>query len=575
MTVGVWAPAAARVEVVVSGRTQPLQRDEGGWWRLDGDLPAGTDYAFRLDGSEALPDPRSPWQPVGVHGPSRTVDHRAYRWQTDRWRSRDLRESVIYELHIGTFSLAGTFRGVIERLDALVELGVTHVEVMPVNEFAGTRGWGYDGVDLYAPHHSYGDPDDFRALIDACHARDLGVILDVVYNHVGPTGNYLDRYGPYFSERFQTPWGRPMNLDGPGSNQVRRFFIDNALMWLRDYRCDGLRVDAVHALVDTSATHFLEELSDAVHRLAEELGRALVVIGESDLNDPRVVRLREQGGYGMDAQWSDDFHHAVHALLTREQAGIYGDFGSLEDVAKAYREAFVYDGRYSLYRDRRHGRAVGDLSGERFVVCLQNHDQVGNRPHGERIGHLVGPERQRIGAALVLFSPFVPLIFQGEEWAASTPFPYFVDPEDAQMAEAIRRGRREEFRAWWGDVADMPDPSNPATFEQAKLRWAEADQAPHREMRDWYRRLIGLRATEPSLWAGVRGMRIESEVRGDWLRIDRGEFSLTINLADEPRTVADGRPGQVVLASGSAVWIDGGLRLDPVSVAISRHGEAG
>ncbi|HEX9969988.1 MAG TPA: malto-oligosyltrehalose trehalohydrolase, partial [Acidimicrobiales bacterium] len=378
----VWAPAATRVEVEVGGARVPMAPVPGrpGRWAAEvEDAGPGVAYAFVLDGGEPVPDPRSPSQPEGVFGPSVVVDHTAFPWTDTGWRGIHLPSAVLYELHVGTFTPEGTFEAVIEKLDHLVDLGVTAVELLPVNEFSGTRGWGYDGVDLWAPHHHYGGPEGLKLLVDACHHRGLGVILDVVYNHLGPAGNYLGQFGPYFTDRYHTPWGDAVNLDGPGSDEVRAFFVDNACMWLRDYHFDGLRIDAVHALVDTSATHLLEEMAVAVERLAAEQGRPLFLIAESDLNDPRVVRRREVGGYGIDAQWSDDFHHALHAVLTGERDGYYADFGSLGQLAKSLRQAYVYDGGYSPHRRRRHGRSPAGLPPTRFLGYLQNHDQVGNR----------------------------------------------------------------------------------------------------------------------------------------------------------------------------------------------------
>ena len=391
----VWAPKAQRVEVELNGRQRlSMHAAGGGWWRADVD-EAGvrTDYAFVVDGAQPFPDPRSAWQPHGVHGASRVVDHAAFAWTDQGWQAGPLAAAVIYELHVGTFTPEGTFDAVIEKLDHLVDLGITHVELMPVAAFPGSRGWGYDGVDLYAPHHSYGGPNGLKALVDACHTRGLAVILDVVYNHFGPDGNYLGVYGPYFTAHHKTAWGDAVNLDGPGSDEVRRFFIENALMWLRDYHIDALRLDAVHALIDDSAIHFLEELAADVRTLAIQLGRHLTLIAESDLNNPRIIQPAQVGGYGIDAQWSDEFHHALHVVLTGEQSGYYVDYHGLGDVAKALEAAYVHDGRYSVFRQRRHGRPIGWLPGYAFLGYLQNHDQIGNRAQGDRMNHLVSVDR--------------------------------------------------------------------------------------------------------------------------------------------------------------------------------------
>ncbi|MBV8452493.1 MAG: malto-oligosyltrehalose trehalohydrolase, partial [Deltaproteobacteria bacterium] len=426
----VWAPNAKRVAALIGQRRLDMEKQGGeanGWWQVRAhELVSGADYAFFVDNDEKpTPDPRSRFQPHGVHGVSRVVDDRTFAWTDERFEAPALSDAVIYELHVGTFTPGGTFDSAIERIDHLVELGITHAELMPVAEFSGARGWGYDGVELFAPHHAYGGPEALKRLVNACHARGLAVILDVVYNHFGPSGNYLPQYGPYLTTRYKTPWGSAVNLDGRGSDEVRRFFCDNAISWMRDYHVDGLRLDAVHAIMDTSPRHFLEQLAEETAELARHTQRRLVLIAEDDLNDPRVVTSADRGGYGLDAQWAEDFHHSLHTVLTGEQSGYYSDFGKLEQLAKTLRRAFAYDGQYSVYRDRRHGKSAAGLSGHNFIGCLQNHDQIGNRAKGDRISHLISTARVRIGAAVVLLGPFIPLLFQGEEWAASTPFQYF------------------------------------------------------------------------------------------------------------------------------------------------------
>ncbi len=569
-----WAPRAGRVDVRVRGTTHALARAAGGWW--EGDVPAapGDDYAFALDGGPPRPDPRSPWQPAGVHGPSRLVDHAAFRWSDGGWRGPPLAASVLYELHVGTFTPAGTFDAAIEKLPALVDLGVTTVELMPVAEFPGDRGWGYDGVDLWAPHHAYGGPEGLKRLVDACHRHGLAVVLDVVYNHLGPDGNYLREFGPYFTDRHSTPWGDAVNLDGPGSDEVRAFFLDNACMWLRDYHLDGLRLDAVHAIVDTSAVHLLEELAGRVDALAAAVGRPLFVVAESDLNDPRIVRSRDAGGYGMDAQWSDDFHHALHTVLTGERSGYYADFGTLADLAKALRQAWVYDGRRSAFRERRHGRSSAGLSGDRFLGYAQNHDQVGNRATGERLAALVAPPRLAIAAALVLTAPFVPLLFEGEEWAGSTPFLYFTDHRDPALGDAVREGRRKEFAAFGWKPDDVPDPQDPATFARSKLRWDERDRPPHAGMLDWYRRLLALRRGRPELTDGrLDRVRVRYDDAARWLVMERGAVTVATNLSAAGARVPVAPNGELLLASDGAVRIDGAhVLLPPESVAIIATG---
>lgn len=537
--VRVWAPEARGVELEAQGRRVRMKRDEAGWWGLDASFVRhGVDYAFHLDGQGPFPDPRSLWQPAGVHGPSRWVDHTRFAWSDSGWQQPPLGSAIIYELHVGTFTPEGTFESAVNRLDDLLDLGVTHVELMPVAEFSGGRGWGYDGVDLYAPHHAYGGPEGLKRLVDSCHRRGLAVLLDVVYNHLGPVGNYLDRFGSYFTDRYKTPWGEPVNLDGPDSDEVRRFFVDNALMWLRDYHMDGLRIDAVHAIVDTSAIHLLEQLSLEVEDLQAQLGRHLVLIAESDLNDPRVVRPRETGGYGIDAQWNEDFHHALHAALTGEAEGYYRDFGTLGCLAKVLTRGLVYDGGYAVHRRRRHGRPAGDLSGHRFVGCLQNHDQVGNRAQGERTSHLLPTGLLKIGAALVMTSPFVPMLFQGEEWAASTPFLYFTDHREPGLGEAVRLGRQREFSAFGWNPEEIPDPQAEETFLRSRLDWNELPREPHKSILDWYGSLIKLRRRLPALSDGrleQTSVLFDEEAR--WLIMTRGSAVVVCNFADTSQRI--------------------------------------
>lgn len=534
-TFSVWAPAADRVELALNDQRIPLQAQGRDWWVVEvPQASAGMDYAFVLDDSKPLPDPRSPWQPQGVHGPSRLVDHDAFLWSDDGWRAGPLAAGIIYELHVGTFTPAGTFEAVIERLDHLVGLGITHLELMPVAEFSGAHGWGYDGVDLFAPHNAYGGPEGLKRLVNACHARDLAVILDVVYNHLGPTGNYLGQFGPYFTDHYTTPWGEAVNLDGRGSDEVRRFFCDNALMWLRDYHFDGLRIDAVHAIVDSSAIHFLEQLAEEVRALEAQLGRHLVLIAESNLNDPRIVRATEIGGYGLDAQWNDDFHHALHTLLTGEADGYYADFGRLADLARVLERGLVYDGRYSAFRGRRHGRPASDLASHRFVGFMQNHDQVGNRAIGERVGHLISQRRLEIGAALVLTSPFVPMLFQGEEWGTTAPFLYFTDHQEPDLAESVRKGRGQEFAAFGWNPNDVPDPQAKVTFERSKLDWNALEREPHAGFLSWYLQLIEIRCRLPALSAGYpQRPRVRYDERSNWIVVERGPAAVVCNLGPE------------------------------------------
>lgn len=571
-TFEVWAPRADNVDVKLADQLHPLIRDEHGWWRLTMDQAGpGDDYSFVLNGANTpLPDPRSGFQPFGVHGPSRIVDHSAFSWTDQGWQAPPLSSALIYELHIGTFTPAGIFESAIERLDYLVDLGVTHVEIMPVAEFPGDRGWGYDGVDLYAPHHAYGGPEGLKRFVNACHAKGLGVLLDVVYNHLGPVGNYLGRFGPYFTETYETPWGSAVNLDGPGSREVRRFFCDNARMWLTDYHFDGLRLDAIHAFFDRSAIHFLEQLASEIDALESHLQRHLVLIAESDLNQPAVVRPREAYGFGIDAQWSDDFHHALHTVLTGEHTGYYADFGSLAQLAKALKSVFVYDGAYSEFRKRTHGRPVVNVEATRFIGYMQNHDQIGNRAEGDRSSHLMSTGRLKIGAALVLLSPFVPMLFQGEEFAASTPFQYFTGYDDPQMGRAVSEGRRNEFAAFGWNPEDVPDPQAPETFLRSKLNWREINDSPHIALLDWHKQLIALRRSSSDLTHGrLDKINVEFDEEAGYLTLRRGAFTVISNFATAPLAITIQGSEKIALASDQGVKRESTcVSLPPESVVI-------
>ncbi|WP_007519536.1 malto-oligosyltrehalose trehalohydrolase [Pseudofrankia saprophytica] len=568
-TFRVWAPLAKSVAVVTArpgdppaagdaggpgtgGAAEPaddlvtdLAAGPGGWWTAE--VPGaghGTDYAFRLDGTdEELPDPRSAWQPYGVHGRSRVADHGRFAWTDQGWRGVPLGGSVLYELHIGTFTPEGTFDAAAGRLDHLVDLGVDAVELLPVNAFPGRHGWGYDGVGLFAVHEPYGGPDGLRRFVDAAHARGLGVVMDVVYNHLGPDGNYLGRFGPYFTGRYATPWGSAVNLDDAGSDEVRALIVDSALAWLRDYHCDGLRVDAVHELRDSRAMHVLEELSTAVHRLGGHQRRPLFLVAESDLNDPRMIRSVEAGGHGMDGQWADDIHHALWTALSGERQGYYRDFGSLATLAKAFEGGFVHDGTYSTFRGRAHGRKIPpSVPASRLVTFLQDHDQVGNRAIGDRAAATLSDGLLRVGAALLLSGPFTPMLFMGEEWGATTPWAYFTDHEADWLAQAVRDGRRAEFAAHGWRPGDVPDPQAEATFTRSKLDWSQPAAEPHRGLLDWHRRLIGLRRTVADLadpsWAGVRCAYDE---RARWFVLYRGgppaEIAVVCNLSGTRQSI--------------------------------------
>ncbi|HEV2694660.1 MAG TPA: malto-oligosyltrehalose trehalohydrolase [Verrucomicrobiae bacterium] len=571
-TFRVWATVPKKVEVQVAGQAFPMASEPGGWWKADvATAKAGDDYGFILDGEGPFPDPRSPSQLQGVHKLSRLVDQNRFAWGQKKFRALPLSSAIIYELHIGTFTKAGTFLSTIEKLDHLLALGVTHVELMPVVEFSGGHGWGYDGVDLFAPHHAYGSPDDLKALVNACHNSGMAVILDVVYNHLGPSGNYLGKFAPYFTNKFASAWGQGINFDGPDSEEVRRFFCDNALMWLRDFHFDGLRLDAVHGIVDTSAVHLLEQLKTEVEVLAAQVDRPLVLIPESDLNDPRLLWERERGGFQLDAQWSDDFHHTLHTILTGENSGYYSDYGKLEDLAKALRRAFVYDGNFSKHRRRRHGRSTEGMSGHQFLGYLQNHDQIGNRAKGERISMLVGQGKLKIGAALVLTSPFVPMLFQGEEWAARTPFYYFTDYQEPELAKAVREGRCREFAMFGWKPEDTPDPQARATFEDSKLDWAEMSLAPQAELLEWHWRLIRLRRSEPMLNNGLLDhINVIADEQARWLVLERDDISVVCNFSPklQPIPLRAGKQ-RTLLASEVKIGIEEGVaQMPPESVVI-------
>jgi maltooligosyltrehalose trehalohydrolase len=542
MIFSVWAPQAKSVDLLLDGRRIALAPALRGYWQIDVPAQPGQDYRYSLDGAAGLPDPRSHWQPAGVHGASRVRE--ALQPEAapgaGAFRAVPLTEAVIYELHIGTFTAEGTYAAAQMKLPHLCRLGVTHLELMPLATFPGQRGWGYDGVNLFAPFPAYGTPAELAAFVRACHACGLAVLLDVVYNHLGPDGNYLGAFGPYFTDRYRTGWGAAINYDGPHSDEVRRFVIDNALMWLKDYRFDGLRLDAVHAIYSFEAVHLLEELAHAVRALSKESGRPLLLIAESDLNDPRLVRPAAHGGYGLDAQWTDDFHHALHSYFTGETDGYYADFQGLRDVAAALRDGYVYQGQYSVHRGRKHGRPPAGVLPHQLIVSAQNHDQIGNRAQGERLSALLEPEALKAVAALTLLAPFVPLLFQGEEWGAATPFLYFTDHQDPELGRLVAEGRSREFSAfrWQGAV---PNPQELSTFERSKLNWSEISQPRHAELLEWYRRLIELRRDRPQMPREGRADAPESQVHFDeaaqWLRFVHNGVLVALNWADRAQSV--------------------------------------
>ena len=581
-TFTVWAPHRQRVELkrIVSQHDagdhliemHPYSeaaegQEAAGYWQLTlPDIQPGAKYLFRLDGSVTRPDPASHFQPESVHGPSQVVDQKAFDWKDNDWQGIHLKEMVIYELHVGTFTPEGTFSGAIERLADLKELGVNAIGIMPVAQFPGDRNWGYDGVYPYAVQNSYGGADRLKELVNACHRSGMAVILDVVYNHLGPEGNYLRDFGPYFTDKYKTPWGEAINFDGPYSNPVRDFFIENALYWLRDYHIDALRLDAIHAIFDLSAKHFLEELAERVERFSQERGRTRYLIGESDLNDGRLITPRSSGGYGLDAQWSDDFHHSLHALLTGEKNGYYRDFGGVRDLAKALREGFVYTGQYSEFRKRRHGNRPKDRKAHQFVVCIQNHDQIGNRLCGDRLSRLVDFEALKLAAGAVILSPYIPLLFMGEEYGEESPFAYFVSHTDEKLIEAVRRGRREEFKSfdWQGEV---PDPQAVSTFEQSKLQWHKRATDRHAVLLKFYRHAIGLRKSRPD-FADKTGMRVYYLAKKQlliWHRtFAQSQMQCVMNFSQQPQRLKLDDPQarwKKILDSAETIWHGPGTTL--------------
>ena len=552
----VWAPQRTSVRVRVSDTDYAMKGpSERGFWTADVEAAHhGSDYAFLLDEDPTpYPDPRSFWQPKDVHSSSRVLDHGRFDWNDDKFRPIPLPSAVIYEMHVGTFTPGGTLDSAIERLQYLYDLGVTHVELLPIASYEGSFSWGYDGVAPYAPDESYGGPDAVKRFVNACHSAGLGVILDVVYNHFGPAGNYTQNFGPYYTDRHKTPWGAAINLEEGGSDQVRRYMIDNALMWLRDYHFDGLRLDAVHELIDRSAMHFLEQLSREVEDMSASLGRCLFLIGETDLNDPRFVTPREANGFGLDAQWSDDFHHSLYTLLVHEPSGYYEDFGTIEQLATTLEQAFLYDGRYSRFRRHNHGRKPLNLSYHRFLGYIQNHDQIGNRAQGERVQQIVGTQKARLAACVVFTSPFIPMLFMGEEWAASSPWQYFADFQDPELRKNVSEGRKKDFEHFGWDPDSVPEPGDPATFERSKLNWDEINVGEHHAMHQLYRNLIHLRRKTLALNMGdFSRMKVHFSEEGRWIYTDRGNVRTMINFAENETEFAVEPGSELLLSSGTS-----------------------
>ncbi|MGB3481249.1 MAG: malto-oligosyltrehalose trehalohydrolase [Mycobacterium sp.] len=548
-TFEVWAPTPQLVRLDVAGTPSAMTRYDDGWWRTTIEVADDVRYGFLLDDDPTvLPDPRSPRQPDGVHARSQLWDPSSATWTDDRWSGRSVEGSVIYELHIGTFTPEGTFDAAITKLDYLLDLGVDFVQLMPVNAFSGSHGWGYDGVLWYAVHEPYGGPDGLVRLIDACHNRGLGVLIDAVFNHLGPSGNYLPRYGPYLSSA-TNPWGEGINIADAHSDEVRRLIIGCALRWMRDFHADGLRLDAVHALVDTTAIHLLEELSAETAVLSADVGRALSLVAENDRNDPRLITPRADGGLGMTAQWDDDIHHALHTAVSGERQGYYADFGSIATLADTLKSGYFHAGTYSSFRHRRHGKPLdtSKIPGYRLVAYTCTHDQVGNRAVGDRPSAYLSPGQLAVSAALALLTPFTAMLFMGEEWAASTPFQFFSSHPEPELAEATRNGRKAEFAAHGWDAAEIPDPQDPETFLSSKLAWAEVDTDGHADLHRLYRDLIALRKREPELadfWLDHLGVDYDEDAR--WIVIRRGHLAIACNLGAGPVTVP--ASGEVLLA---------------------------
>ena len=570
----VWAPRPQMVRLDVDGTLYPMDRSDDGWWRThvpDSAVRPDALYGFALDDDPTvLPDPRSPRQPEGVHERSQLWRPAVDAWTDGDWQGRSIEGRVIYEMHVGTFTPGGTFDSAIEKLDHLVDLGVDFIELMPVNAFGGTHGWGYDGVGWYAVHEPYGGPDGLVRFVDACHRRGLGVLIDAVFNHLGPSGNYLPRFGPYLSSG-SNPWGESLNICGAGADEVRRYILDCALRWMRDFHADGLRLDAVHALVDTTAIHIFEELSAETDALSQELGRPLSLIAESDLNDPRLITPRDRGGLGMTAQWDDDIHHAIHAAVSGERQGYYADFGSLETLAQTMKRGYFHAGTYSSFRHRRHGRPLdtATIPATRLLAYTLTHDQVGNRAVGDRPSQNLSFGQLAVKAALVLGSPYTAMLFMGEEWGSSSPFQFFSSHPEPELAMATAEGRKREFAEHGWDADEIPDPQDPATFERSKLNWDEIDDAEHGRLRRVYQQLIALRHNEPDLadpW--LDHLRVDYDEAQRWIVMYRGSLAVVCNLGTEAVDVPVA--GEVILAWGEPEADLKTSRLEGHSFAILR-----
>ena len=583
----IWAPLAKKVEVKVKNEdkndTIALSKEAFGYWQAATErITEGTLYYIQVDDQAPFPDPTSLSQPEGVHGHSEAVNIAQYNWTSTAWNNLPLEDYIIYELHIGTFTEEGTFASLEEKLEYLKELGITAIEIMPVAQFPGNRNWGYDGVFPFAVQASYGGPRGLQRLVDACHQKGLAVILDVVYNHLGPEGNYLGTYGPYFTDKYNTPWGNAINFDDQWCDGVRRYVVENALMWFRDFHIDALRLDAVHAIKDFSPVHILKEVRLRLDELMQQTGRTHYLIAELDLNDTRFIDPVEKGGYGMDAQWVDEFHHALRVATGQEKTGYYSDFNGLEDLAKSYRDAYVYDGQWSPHRNKFFGSKAETNPGKQFIVFSQNHDQVGNRMLGERTSQLVSFELQKLMAGAVLLSPYLPMLFMGEEWSEPNPFQYFVSHTDPELAEAVRKGRKAEFAAFHAQ-GEAPDPMAASTFNNSKLQWLLHNEGQHKLMLEWYKTLIRLRKTHPAVKSlNRKSLSVDVNADNQTLALHRwhGENKLTclMNFSGEPRVVSLDSATQWTIALHSADPMWGGpgeatvsenvIRMQPHSILI-------
>jgi maltooligosyltrehalose trehalohydrolase len=576
----VWSPILQEVAVKIvspNERLIPMQKDEWGYWRAKAtDIAPGTLYFYQLNGEVTRPDPASHSQPKGVHEASEVVDHSSFSWSDSSWTNISLDELIIYELHIGTFTPEGTFEAVIPHLHELKEVGINAIEIMPVAQFPGDRNWGYDGVYPFGVQNSYGGPEGLKKLVNACHQEGMVAILDVVYNHFGPEGNYIGNYAPYFTSKYHTPWGNAVNFDDAYSDGVRNYFVENVLYWLREYHIDALRLDAVHAIYDFSAKHILAEMAEKVTQLSQQQGRKYYLIAESDLNDVRIIQPKKLGGYGLDAQWSDDFHHSLHTLLVMEQQGYYQDYGLCEHLEKAMRESFVYSWQYSPFRQRYFGSYAGELPAAQFVVCSQNHDQVGNRMLGERLSHLVSYEALKLAAGTVLLSPYIPLLFMGEEYGEDAPFLYFVSHSDPDLVKAVREGRKREFEAFHAH-GEAPDADSPETFLKSKLNWKKRTQGKHGILLKFYRELISLRRQVPALKSLNRhNLEVTGVEEQKFLSIHRwsedNQAFCIMNFSIEAQTVSFVLPQgnwQKRLDSSDPQWLGKGSTLPE----ILKHGE--